>query len=294
MAVETVLYVQPTSEIGGSEVALQRLVTGLDPDRYRPIVVLPRRGELAPALEASGVAVRILPMQQLRPSLNPVLQGRFATTYAKTVRDLRRLAAAEGAAVIHSNSLYSLYGAGVSPSLPGPRHIWHVREIPQVGRQLRWPLLHLAEHRSARIICVSHAVARQFTTRHAVVVHDGVDVTAFHPGGSGVRIRRDLEIPAEARVVGWVARLDPWKGAETFLDVAQRLSRELPDLHFVLCGGELSGHREYAQKLRVRARDELGKRVHFTEWRYQPPDMPKFMPHSMCCCTLRHHRSHLG
>lgn len=42
-----VLYIQSNSEIGGSDVALLRLVGGLDRTRFRPVVALPSDGPLA-------------------------------------------------------------------------------------------------------------------------------------------------------------------------------------------------------------------------------------------------------
>ena len=39
-----ILYVQPNSEVGGSDIALLRTVAALDPQRFAPIVVLPAEG----------------------------------------------------------------------------------------------------------------------------------------------------------------------------------------------------------------------------------------------------------
>ncbi len=50
----TVLYVQPNSEVGGSDLALLRTVRALDRDRLAPVVVLPREGPLVGAFEEPG------------------------------------------------------------------------------------------------------------------------------------------------------------------------------------------------------------------------------------------------
>ena len=81
----TVLYVQPSSEIGGSDIALYRLVAELDRSRYRPVVVLPRDGPLVANLRAVDVAVRFLPMLQLRPVRDPAYQLRFALRFWPSV-----------------------------------------------------------------------------------------------------------------------------------------------------------------------------------------------------------------
>jgi hypothetical protein len=43
----TVLFLHPSVSGYGADLQLYGLATGLDPDRYRPLVVLPERGELA-------------------------------------------------------------------------------------------------------------------------------------------------------------------------------------------------------------------------------------------------------
>jgi len=110
----TVLYIQPSSEIGGSDIALYRLVAELDRTRYRPVVVLPRDGPLVANLRAVDVAVRFLPMMQLRPVRDPAYQLRFALRFWPVVVRLARLIRRERAQIVHSNSLYTFYGMWAS------------------------------------------------------------------------------------------------------------------------------------------------------------------------------------
>ncbi len=88
----TVLYIQPTSEIGGADIALYRLVTHLDRSRFRPVVVLPREGPLGTLMRREGVDVRIVPMVQLRPRRSVRYLLGFALAFPPTVVRLARLA----------------------------------------------------------------------------------------------------------------------------------------------------------------------------------------------------------
>ncbi|MCW3065834.1 MAG: hypothetical protein JWN32_3006, partial [Solirubrobacterales bacterium] len=45
------------------------MANGLDPERYRPLVVLPYAGELAPALAADGIETIVRPLAVLRRGL---------------------------------------------------------------------------------------------------------------------------------------------------------------------------------------------------------------------------------
>ncbi len=250
----TVLYVQPTSEIGGSDVALLRLVTNLDRARFRPVVVLPRDGPLVESLRGAGVAVRFLPMRQLRPVRNVGYQARFALAFWPTVFRIARLVRSENALLVHSNSLYTLYGAWAARVSRRP-HVWHVREIPDGARILRSVLARVARRRADRVVPMTHAVAGLFGPPDrrpptVIPIPDGIDLDQFHPSVSGARIRAELGIASTAPVVGFVARLDPWKGAEVFVRAAAEIARERPDAHFIVSGGELPGYESYAAGVR--------------------------------------------
>jgi glycosyltransferase involved in cell wall biosynthesis len=275
----TVVYVQPTSEVGGSDVALARLVGHLDHSRYRPVVVLPRHGPVEPLLKAAGAQIRILPMRQLRSLRSPVYQGAFAAGFLPTVARLRRLLRDEGARIVHSNSLFTLYGAWAAPALRIP-HVWHIREIPSAPNVLQRMLFNVVERKSARIICMSSAVTALFAGDggKSVQIPDGIDMSEFSPDVRGSRIRRDLGIDEGAKLVGFVGRLDPWKGAHVFVECALRVARELPDAHFLICGGPLDGYEDYARRVkRLAAESSAAARIHFTDWKYRLTDIPEVM-----------------
>jgi glycosyltransferase involved in cell wall biosynthesis len=275
----TVVYVQPTSEVGGSDVALARLVKHLDRSRYRPVVVLPKQGPVVPLLEDAGAKVRILPMRQLRSLPSIPYQARFATGFAPTVARLRKVLTEERAQLVHSNSLFTLYGAWAAARLHLP-HIWHVREIPSAPQILQKALFNIARRKSARIICMSSAVTSLFPNSggKTVLIPDGIDMTEYSPQVSGARIRKELNIWESAKLVGFVGRLDPWKGADIFVRCAAQVAPAFPDAHFLVCGGSLDGYESYARKVkRLATVSGFGNRIHFTGWDYRLTDIPEVM-----------------
>lgn len=278
----TVLYVQPSSEIGGSDIALYRLVAELDRSRYRPVVVLPSDGPLVANLRAIDVAVRFLPMVQLRPVRDPAYQLRFALRFWPSVVRLARLIRRERAQLVHSNSLYSFYGMWAS-WLAGRPHVWHIREIPDGPSVLRWLLATVVRCGARRVVPMTCAVAELFGPRErlppsVVPIPDGIDVREFHPTVSGARIRAELGIDPGAPVVGFVARLDPWKGADVFVRAAAQIAPERPEVRFLVCGGELRGYETYAAGIRELASSlGLDGRIQFTGWRYRLGDIPEVM-----------------
>lgn len=278
----TVVYVQPTSEVGGSDIALYRLVTRLDPAAYRPIVVLPHQGPLVSNLQSAGCRVVILPMAQLRSVRSPSYQAGYIARFWPSVFRLAALVRRERADLVHSNSLFCLYGAWAA-RLAGVPHVWHVREIPDVPRPFQRLLAAMALRLSARVIPMTDAVARLVgpparRDGKVVSVPDGIDLAAFNPRVSGARIRQELRIDPQAPLVGFVARMDPWKGAEVFVRAAAEVAKRRPDARFLVCGGELAGYEAYAAGVK-RLAGELGLhgRIHFTDWTYLLDDIPEVM-----------------
>lgn len=282
MRPSVIAYIQPTSEVGGSDIALYRLVSRLDATRYRPIVVVPRDGPLVPGLIGAGARVIVLPMMQLRSVRSVPYQARYVAQFWPSVVRLARLLRRERVDLVHSNSLFGWYGPWAALLARVP-HVWHVREIPDLPPPAVSLLVRMALLLSARVIPMTAAVARLFGPRAAArgslaVIPDGIDLTAFNPGLSGDRIRRELGVDAQTPLVGFVARLDPWKGAEVFVRAAAEVARQRPDAQFLVCAGELPGYESYARRVRGLAGDlGLGDRIHFTGWTYRLDDIPEVM-----------------
>jgi glycosyltransferase involved in cell wall biosynthesis len=278
----TVFYVQATSEVGGSDIALYRLVSHLDRERWRPVVVLPRPGPLGPRLEAAGATVHISPMVQLRPTFQIGHQARYAAGFWPAVVRLARLMRRERAAVVHTNSLFSLHGAWAARLARVP-HVWHVREIPDAPAAGIRTATTVALALSARVITMTEAVARMFSRRQRAggrvrTIYDGLDVSQFNPRVSGERIRRELGLDPDAPVVGFVGRLDPWKGCDVFVRAAATVAAEHPRARFLVSGGSLPGYEEHAAGLeRLAAELGIADRIQFTGWTYRLDDIPEVM-----------------
>ncbi len=87
------------------------------------------------------------------------------------------------------------------------------------------------------------------------VIQNGVDTERFQPDiNAGEQWRRQNAIPLNAKVIGIVARLDPAKGIEVFLDAVHLIelrrskSKERVQCYYLIFG---SGDSEYVDNLRV-------------------------------------------
>jgi glycosyltransferase involved in cell wall biosynthesis len=74
------------------------------------------------------------------------------------------------------------------------------------------------------------------------VVHNGVDLDEFRPALAPDALRRLLEVPEGAVIVGISARLDAMKGHTYLLDAAAEVRKRLPNAVFLVVGdGPLQG-----------------------------------------------------
>jgi glycosyltransferase involved in cell wall biosynthesis len=70
-----------------------------------------------------------------------------------------------------------------------------------------------------------------------VVIPNGLDLNEFTPDPSGgIVVREELNIGADAIVIGIAARFHVLKDYRTFVEAGARLRANFPDVHFVMCG----------------------------------------------------------
>jgi glycosyltransferase involved in cell wall biosynthesis len=279
MIARTVLYLHTTSEVGGSDVSLTRLVEGLDPTKYRAIVVLPSDGPLVQRLRAAGADVQVMTALWKLTSRRGwwYLVG-FVLNFPRAVWRLRQLIRRERVALVHTNTIHNLYGAPAARLARVP-HVWHIREIVWQKGWLRRLEVWMARRWSTRIIVTSEAVAAMFGPPSArpsqlTLVSNGIETDRFHPGDAP-DVRTALGVSEGECLVGLVCRLDVWKGAEVFIDAAARVARQRPTVRFVIVGGPIIGLESYAASVVERADAAgLGDRLVFTHWTYGPDRMP--------------------
>ena len=221
----TVLFVHSSSGRYGADRQLLLIASGLDPARYRPLVVLPAEGTLATDLRAAGIEVHVRELSVLRRGLATPRGG--AAVAAALVRDarwFRRLIRSRRVALVHSNTSVVLGGAA-GAALARVPHVWHVREIySRFGRL--WPAYRSLLSTASALVCVSFATAEQFRPRdRARVIYDGL---AFDPGRAPRdAARRSLGLDLTEPVIAMLGRISDWKGQDVLIRaLAQPALRE--------------------------------------------------------------------
>jgi glycosyltransferase involved in cell wall biosynthesis len=245
-----VVHVINSLSTGGAETVLARLVGAADSSRFEHIV-LPLReggpvmervseaGALTEALQVDGtrnlltapirLAVRL---RKLRPDLVQgwLLQGNLAATVGASLGRLH--------APVLWNVRWTLYD--VDSERLSTRAL--LRISGRLARQ-PWRIIFASQ------LAVSQHAPIGYPSERARVIPNGFDLEHFHPDPAArVAVRRELDIAADAVVVGMVARYHPMKDHAMSLRAAARLIERGTNAVFVYAGrGVDAGNEELAR-----------------------------------------------
>jgi glycosyltransferase involved in cell wall biosynthesis len=100
------------------------------------------------------------------------------------------------------------------------------------------------------------------------VIHNGVEIP-LNGGTAKERIRSELNIDSDSRLLGFIGRLAPQKGISCLLQAAQKICTRTADVSLVIIGdGELKNEAES-----FIASNNLGGRVFMLGWRKDATDL---------------------
>jgi len=252
-----VLHVITGLNTGGAETALCRLLETLrSPDFEHVVVALGPPGSLSARVGAVA-ELHHLRMTPSRPRPGDLWR-------------LRRIVRASAPDVVHgwmyhANIIATLATTGLGiPVLWGIRHSLH---DPEKEKRLTRQVIRagaLFSRRPRQILYNSVVSARQhesagYDAARTRAIPNGFDTGLFRPDDAARRrIRVELGLPADALLVGLVARVHPMKDHANFLRAAGLFVAACPQAHFVLVGDGADADNPILRDLL----DELGLQGH--------------------------------
>jgi glycosyltransferase involved in cell wall biosynthesis len=266
-----------TAALGGAELALLRTCAALDPARVQAVVVLFADGPLVARLRATGVEVRVLPLDPRVAATDRHEAGRSVAGAARSaastlpfVGRLARLLREIDPDVVHSTSLKADVLAIPAARLARRPLVWHVHDriaedyLPApVARLLR-----LAARRGPQHVVVNSRA----TARTLLPLPRGW--TLAHPGLAPEQIAADpWARPADpaSPVIGLVGRISPTKGQREFVQACARLATRYPRARFRIVGAALFAEQGYEDEVRdLVCRLGLADRLELTGWQADP------------------------
>lgn len=223
--------------MGGAEHMLYKLVTRMDPERFRPLVVsMTNRGPIGELIVSAGLPVFELGMNPGRPSLGGTL---------KLIRFLKRERVDLVQSWLYHADLLGLIAgrlAGTERVVWGIRcsdmHLKNYRALTALTVRLgAW----LSPWADAIVVNSSQGkdVHAQlgYRTERMVVIPNGFESERYFPDvRSRKRLLGELGLFEEVVLIGLVARFDPMKDHKTFLKAAALVADNEKSVHFVLVG----------------------------------------------------------
>jgi glycosyltransferase involved in cell wall biosynthesis len=225
----------------GAETVLHSITSRMDANRFEnEVISLTDLGPMAARLTASGIPVRALGMR--RGVANPLRILQLADWLKKSKPQvvqtwMYHADLIGGTAACLAGKLPVVWGihhTNLDPDQNKRSTIWTARACAWLSRRL-----------PERIVCCSEASREAharfgYSEQKMQVIPNGFDLRRFHPDAEArLGLRQELEIPADALLIGMAARFHIQKGHRNFITAAASLHARLPDVHFVLCGKDV-------------------------------------------------------
>ncbi len=242
--------------LGGGEIALFNLVTGLNRDEFEPVVVLFETGKLWDKLASAGIDVRLFTVKGTVKSarkdqlgIRSLLRIRDIGAVISSILKLSKFIREINPQIVHCNNLKSNLIGSFAGRLARKKVIWHIRDRYE------------SDYLPMPVVSVLRLLARYVP--HGVVANsqstlETVKLPAGKPSWviySGIRLpveRPDRHFGSPVRI-GMVGRIAPWKGQHIFLEAASEVAKRFADTEFVVIGAALFGEDDYTNQVKQRA-----------------------------------------
>ena len=237
-----VTHVITTLSTGGAEMMLYRLLCAMDRSGFRnSVIALGGDGVIADKIRSAGIPVRVLDLRPVQ-----VVSG-----IARLTRELRR----ETPDVIQTWMYHAdLLGGLASLRLRGVPLAWNIRcggLDPSIDKRSTIWISRACATLSGllpdRIVSCSQAggdvhATLGYSRKKLHVIPNGFDVDAYRPDrASRIAVRKELGLDEETLLIGSVGRYDRAKDHATLCDAAAQVCRLYPQIHFAMCGENVTG-----------------------------------------------------
>ncbi|TCT23112.1 glycosyltransferase [Thiobaca trueperi] len=271
-----ILHIITGLSVGGAEKSLFNLLKNGLSDRFENIVISLRDdGFYGEVIRQLGIPVYTLRIKKILsyPStfaclrsitrdLQPnIIQGWMY--HGNLIAYLAKKICKDDPKIIF-NIRQSLYGMANEKPL--------TRQVIRINRQL--------SHHIDTILYNSQTSRRLhsdfgFSSKNSSVIFNGFDTKIFRPDRDcGLRIRKALDIPEKARVIGHVARFHPMKDHATFLRAIIPILNHYADVHVLLVGKDITTENQLISSIFP---EQSKKRLHFLGERIDIPDLMRTM-----------------
>jgi glycosyltransferase involved in cell wall biosynthesis len=197
-----------------------------------------------------------------RPRLTRNLRTlwKSATSCLRTVAALSRIIRNGAVDILHLNEIIDI-PYGLAAVLAGVPCLSHVR-ADGISRPQRRVLVVLLRVLTQRVIVPSISTRDWITadspaigSRTSIIYDSAFELGRYDPAASGAEFRRELGIAEGTPLVILVSKFQTAKGHLCFIDAAERVASQCPEVRFVIVGGSVEGHELEGATIRQAARE---------------------------------------
>ena len=226
---------------GGAEFALRRLITNSDASTMQHAVISLTDLEVSENILAD-INIPIYQLHLNRKFPNPL-----------TLFKIKQIIRDENPDIFHTWMYAGILAGSLAVRKSKIPVVWglhHVELDPlHQKKTTTWTMktcAHLSYSVPNKIIACGESVRKNhiafgFDPEKVIVVPNGIDTEQFKPDPDAPsELKRELELGKEVKLVGIASRFHPIKDHANFLQAAGIVARQRTDVHFILCGNEIT------------------------------------------------------
>ncbi len=256
-----VVHIITGLQTGGAEMMLYKLLSHIDRDKFdNHVISLTNEGIVGPKIQAKGIPVFSIGMRNGLP--DPI--GFF-----KLVRQLRKLQPD----IVQTWLYHADLLGGLAAKFSGVKKvIWNIRNCNLDAEVNKWHTRMTARLSALfsgwladAIICNSERAAQVhqalgYKKSLFYQIGNGFDLVKFHPDvNAKLAFCKQFDIQEEIRLIGLIARFDPQKDHQNFIQAARRVLTRFMDVRFILVGAGVDNQNKQILKWIK----EIGRSEHF-------------------------------
>lgn len=241
---KNVLFIHSSAELYGSDRSLLYLVSNLDKTRFGVHVLLPVDGPLVTEMKKlDGVTVNIFEVAVLRrKNLSVKGMRQYVNYFRISWRYIKDYIQFHNIDIVYTNTAV-VFPGGMAAKHMHKKSIWHIREIIKSNLENR-VVSCIIKRFSDVIIANSGATGRAISSNAEKV----------HVVYNAVEDKTDRSMPVKAEgqewVVGMAGRINRWKGQKLFVDAAELILKQVPNVRFEIAGAAYEGEEYLAEDLK--------------------------------------------
>lgn len=278
-----ILFLHPSDELYGADLALLNMLRGLDRHQFQPYVVISNDldfgGLFSRELDQNGIPHHSTALAVVRHKyLTPTGRLEFRRRRTDSTAEISQLVRDEGFDLVYTNTLSIVTGAYAARQTGRP-HLWHVHEqfdrtgvLGEYSYMRRFVPRHADRVISASRAGLDYLLTPEEARRRGVVIYNGQDPQRWVSAPGREAIRAELGCGPRDVLFGMAARLAWGKAPDHFVEAAAHLVGRYPFVRFFLAGGAVPEQASMVAKVqRLIAESPAPERIHLLGYRRDTP-----------------------